>query len=71
MSVVTTRDQSIDLLTVTEAAELARCSEHTIRRRVRSGELSAVRLGHGRSAIRTPRAALTTWLTPVVEEVTS
>lgn len=36
-----------ELLTVHEVAELLRCSEDTVRRRIGSGELPAVRTGTG------------------------
>jgi excisionase family DNA binding protein len=51
-----------ELLTISETAELLRCSEESIRRKVRSGELPAVQLGPPGSAIRIPRAALEAWL---------
>jgi excisionase family DNA binding protein len=61
------RTQS-EYLKVFEVAEELRCSEPTVRRRIRSGELAAVKLGTGRnSAIRIPRTALDAWLTPTPE----
>ena len=62
MTEVTTRAHVGEYLTVAEvAAELA-CSEPTVRRRVRAGELPAVRLGGRGSGVRIPRAALQAWL---------
>jgi excisionase family DNA binding protein len=57
-------------LTVADVgAELA-CSEPTVRRRIRDGELLAVQLGRPGSAVRVPRAALEAWLyTARLEEV--
>jgi excisionase family DNA binding protein len=57
---VTTRDG--EYLTVAEVAERLRCSEPTVRRRIREGELPAVRLGGSGSAVRVPRAGLQAWL---------
>lgn len=48
----------VPLLTVHEAAETLRVSEQTIWRRVRAGELRAVRLGGPGSAVRIPCAAI-------------
>jgi excisionase family DNA binding protein len=62
MSVVTSPERISEYMTGAEVAEELRCSEPTIRRRVRSGELPAVRLGTGRAAIRIPRADLVRWL---------
>jgi excisionase family DNA binding protein len=62
MSAVTTPDAPSEFLTVAEAAELLRCSEPTIRRRIRDRELTAVKLGPGRSVIRIPRGAIGAWL---------
>jgi excisionase family DNA binding protein len=60
MTLMTTPDH--EWLTVAEvAAELA-CSEPTVRRRIRSGELPAVQLGGKGSALRVPTAALDAWL---------
>jgi excisionase family DNA binding protein len=62
MTVLTTADNQRAYLTVAEvAAELA-CSEPTVRRRIRGGELPAVQLGGDRSPVRIPRAALEAWL---------
>ena len=62
MTVVTTPAHQREYLTVAEvAAELA-CSEPTVRRRIRAGELPAVRLGGRGSAVRVPRAGLRAWL---------
>jgi excisionase family DNA binding protein len=50
-------------LTIAEAALELRCSAPTIRRRIASGELPAVKLGSAANAgIRIPRAALDRWL---------
>ena len=62
MTVVTTPERQREYLTVAEvAAELA-CSEPTVRRRIRDGEIPAVQLGGARSGIRIPRAGLEAWL---------
>ena len=62
MTVMTIPDQPRAYLTVAEvAAELA-CSEPTVRRRIRAGEIPAVQLGGERSPVRIPRAALEAWL---------
>ena len=62
MTDVTTREHGGAYLTVAEvAAELA-CSEPTVRRRIRDGELPAVRLGGTGSGARIPRPALEAWL---------
>jgi len=58
MSVVTTADHRRDFLTVAEVAELLRCSEPTVRRRIRDGALPALQLGGRHSAVRIPHAAL-------------
>ena len=57
MTVVTIADRFQDYLTVSEVAALLRCSEPTIRRRIRDGSLPAVQLGGPHSAVRIPRAA--------------
>jgi excisionase family DNA binding protein len=62
MSVVTKAEHMSGLLTVAEVAEWLRCSEPTVRRRIRTGEIPAVKLGQGRSAIRISRQALDAWL---------
>jgi excisionase family DNA binding protein len=68
MSVVTNAEHKSEYLKVFEVAEELRCSEPTVRRRIRSGELAAVKLGTGRnSAIRIPRTALGARLTPTPE----
>lgn len=62
MTLLTSHDHSGSYLTVAEvAAELA-CSEPTVRRRIRGGELPAVQLGGPGSAVRVPRAGLDAWL---------
>ena len=64
MTVVTTPERQREYLTVAEvAAELA-CSEPTVRRRIRDGEIPAVQLGGARSGIRIPRAGLEAWRGP-------
>jgi excisionase family DNA binding protein len=62
MSVVTNADHKSGLLTVAEVAGRLRCSEPTVRRRIRAGEIPAVKLGRGRSAIRIDTAELEGWL---------
>jgi excisionase family DNA binding protein len=62
MSVVTNADHKSGLLTVAEVAGRLRCSEPTVRRRIRAGEIPAVKLGRGRSAIRIDPAELEGWL---------
>ena len=62
MSVPTSGDRSSEYLTVAEVAEELRCSELTIRRRIRDGSLPAYRLGAPGSAIRIQREQLVTWL---------
>lgn len=62
MTALTTREHGGVYLTVADvAAELA-CSEPTVRRRIRAGEIPAVRLGGPGSAVRIPRAGLEAWL---------
>jgi excisionase family DNA binding protein len=62
MTVMTTPDHRREYLTVADvAAELA-CSEPTVRRRIRDGEIPAVRLGGPGSPVRIPRAGLEAWL---------
>ena len=68
MTVLTTPDHPREYLTVAEvAAELA-CSEPTVRRRIRDGEIPAVRLGGAGSSVRIPRAGLEAWLWADPEE---
>ena len=55
-------DHKSELLTVAEVAERLRCSEPTVRRRIRSWDIPAVKLGQGRSAIRIDAAELADWL---------
>jgi excisionase family DNA binding protein len=62
MTVVTTPDHGHDYLTVAQVARELHCSEPTVRRRIRSGELPAVQLGGRGASIRVPRAALNLWL---------
>jgi excisionase family DNA binding protein len=49
-------------LSVREVAAELGCSEPTVRRRIREGQLPAVRLGGPGSPIRIPRAGLEAWL---------
>ena len=49
-------------MTVAEVAGELGCSEPTVRRRIRAGEIPAVRLGGPGSAVRVPRAGLQAWL---------
>jgi excisionase family DNA binding protein len=70
MTVLTSPSHSGAYLTVAEVAEELRCSEPTIRRRIRDGELPAVKLGAGRNAaIRIPCAGLDAWLWPDSKEI--
>lgn len=59
---MTTHADSREFLTVTEVARLLRCSEPTVRRRIADGQLPAVKLSKGRSAIRIDAAELEAWL---------
>jgi excisionase family DNA binding protein len=68
MSVVTNADHKSGLLTVAEVAGRLRCSEPTVRRRIRAGEIPAVKLGQGRSAIRVDAAELDDWLYQAKED---
>jgi excisionase family DNA binding protein len=52
-----------ELLSVPEAALRLHVSEVTVRRRIASGELSAVRIGE-RGAVRIPETALTEFCRP-------
>jgi excisionase family DNA binding protein len=68
MSILTPPDAPGEYLTVAELAEIVRCSEPTIRRRIADGSLRAVKLGRGRnSAVRIPRTALDKWLATAAE----
>ena len=51
-----------EYLTVAEVCEELRCSEPTVRRRIRDGEIPAVQLGGPGSPVRIPRAGLAAWL---------
>ena len=62
MTVLTTPDHARVYLTVAEVAVRLACSEPTVRRRIRAGELPAVRLGGTGSPVRIPRAGLEAWL---------
>jgi len=66
---VTNPDDQREYLSVAEIATELNCSVATIRRRIRAGQLPAVRLGQDRnSVLRVPRAALTAWLWSQPEE---
>jgi excisionase family DNA binding protein len=67
MTVQIAPDRASELLTVGEAMAELRCSESTVRRLIRSGELPAVTIGSAR-AIRIPRAGLGSLLEPVSQE---
>jgi excisionase family DNA binding protein len=45
MNILTTREHGSAFLTVAEVAALLQCSEPTVRRRIRTGELPACNLG--------------------------
>jgi excisionase family DNA binding protein len=66
----TPREDRRALLTVHEAAVALRLSEASIWRRVRSGELEAVRLGSAGSAVRILAASVRDMMRPYDEEVT-
>jgi excisionase family DNA binding protein len=52
-----------ELLTVREAAALAKQADGTIRRKIARGEIPAIRLGSSdRTPLRIPRAEFETWL---------
>jgi excisionase family DNA binding protein len=51
-----------DYLSIADAARMLDVAPITIRRRIESGELPAVRLGRPGSAVRIPRAGLEAWL---------
>jgi excisionase family DNA binding protein len=55
-------DHSGAYLTVAEVAAELHCSEPTLRRRIREGDLPAVQLGGPGTAVRVPRGALEAWL---------
>jgi excisionase family DNA binding protein len=65
----TTREDRRALLTIHEAAVTLRLSEASIWRRVRSGELAAVRLGGAGSAVRILAASVRDLMRPYDEEV--
>ena len=60
MNALTTADH--EFLTVAEVARLLQCSEPTVRRRIREGQLPAVQLGGQRSPLRIARGELDAWL---------
>jgi excisionase family DNA binding protein len=58
-----------ELLTVHEVAGQIGQSEQTVRRKIRAGELAAVRLGRGpRAPLRVPADYLRTWLYTELDE---
>jgi excisionase family DNA binding protein len=60
---MTTHAHPSPYLKVAEVASELGCSEATVRRRIRAGELPAVRLGDSpNSGVRVPAAALKAWL---------
>ena len=61
MTLLTTADH--EFLTVAEVAELLQCSEPTVRRRIRDGELPAVQFGGPGKALRVRHDELEAWLT--------
>jgi excisionase family DNA binding protein len=62
MTSPTTHEGASAYLTVGKVAAELHCSEPTVRRRIRDGELPAVQLGGPGSAVRVPRAGLEAWL---------
>jgi excisionase family DNA binding protein len=62
MTVLTIPDHQREYLSVAEVAAELSCSEPTVRRRIRAGELPAVQLGGHGSGVRIPRAGLEAWL---------
>ena len=58
MTVLTTRDHRGDYLTVADVAAELHCSEPTVRRRIREGELPAVQLGDPGKGLRVRRDEL-------------
>jgi excisionase family DNA binding protein len=63
MTVVTNPGAPGGYLTVAEVARRLLCSEPTVRRRIRAGDLPAVKLGRSRnSAVRVPIDGLDAWL---------
>jgi excisionase family DNA binding protein len=62
MTVLTTPDHQSAWLTAADVATELACSEPTVRRRIRAGQIPAVRLGGPGSAVRIPRAGLEAWL---------
>jgi excisionase family DNA binding protein len=60
---MTTSAHPSPYLKVSEVASELGCSEATVRRRIRAGDLPAVRLGDSlNSGVRVPAAALHAWL---------
>ena len=62
MTVVITPDHQREYMTVAEVAAELVGSEPTVRRRIRAGEIPALRLGGPGSGVRIPRAGLEAWL---------
>jgi excisionase family DNA binding protein len=52
----------LNLLTIREASALLKQSERSVRRKVRSGEIPAIRLGGPGSSLRIPEDELEAWL---------
>jgi excisionase family DNA binding protein len=63
MNVVTTPAHESHYLTVAQVAAELSCSEPTVRRRIREGQLPARQLGGPRSPLRIHRDELEAWLT--------
>jgi excisionase family DNA binding protein len=56
-------------LTVNQVSDLLQLSEVSVRRKIRTGEIPAVRLArHGRAAVRVPEEGLHDWLEAVRHE---
>jgi excisionase family DNA binding protein len=55
-------DVTSPLLTLDEVAQILRVSRRTVERRVKSGELPAVRTGRKRSNVRVDGRELQSWL---------
>ena len=59
---MSTRVLNEHLLTIAEVAARLRLTEKTVRRLVDNGELSALRVGHGRGVLRVDPTELYQWL---------
>jgi excisionase family DNA binding protein len=62
MTVLTIPDHPREYLTVAEVAAELSCSEPTVRRRIRAGDLPAVQLGDKGPVCGSERAGLEAWL---------